>query len=181
MFKKDKRLKLGSNSKKRGGQYVYDSITGRWKYYRKGTIKDDLKLADFNAEEKRLYREHHELYFQKTTDGSTVPLCVVADVDDIEVFEESSVEIDIKTPAHENVERKRAMTNVTYWAQRCLSQEELRIFEDVCLKKTLSQVQYAKKYGLSRHTLQRKIEAIKTKLLKALNGRKNKKIHSIDS
>jgi hypothetical protein len=116
-------------------QYLIDGLTGKYTYYPAGSFPDVEKLAEFNREEEKTYRHHHELYFQKNEDKTETPLCVVAEVDDLEAESEERVQLEIANPHEPKMKAKREENRLLYWAKKCLSPEEYAIFKDVCLRK----------------------------------------------
>jgi hypothetical protein len=160
-------------------QYLIDGLTGKYTYYPAGSFPDVEKLAEFNREEEKTYRHHHELYFQKNEDKTETPLCVVAEVDDLEAESEERVQLEIANPHEPKMKAKREENRLLYWAKKCLSPEEYAIFKDVCLQKTVSRVKRAAELGISRKMLQKRIKDIEMRVFQASSGRKNKKIHSM--
>lgn len=167
MLKKEKT----ATKRKKKGQYIYDGLTGHYKYYAAGTIADVRKLAEFNAEQKRFYRAHHEMFFQRTKEGE-VSLCVINDVDDIEVSPEEPVRLETRAPRRRSSGKELATKKLLYFASKVLSKNDLDLFKKISLFKTQTAYEYAKACGLPIRTIRSRVERLEKRLKLALEKEK---------
>jgi hypothetical protein len=169
-------LKNNKDSKKagkrRGGQYLYDGLTGKWKYYPKGTFPDEEKLAEFNAEQKALYREHHESLFNKNKDGSESPIYVIADVDQIDVSESETKTLDVSLPKNPEYEKKKETMRILYSAKVTLHDSDYELFKEVFVEKTVTLTEKAKRLGVPRMTLSDHLKSIEKIVFSELQRKK---------
>ena len=129
-----------------GEQYLYDGITGRYTYYPAGTFPDKAKLAELNAEQRKVYRDRQNLLFPrigKRREG----LVVVSEVDDIEANDASE-----KDKGLDDYEENRAYVNECRRklriAKTVLEDLDYQIYRKVVVLKLISFSDFARETGL---------------------------------
>jgi hypothetical protein len=153
-----------------GEQYLYDGITGRYTYYPAGTFPDKAKLAELNAEQKKVYRDRQNLLFPrigKRREG----LIVVSEVDEVEVDDTLEKERQASDFEQDLLFQKEARRKLRV-AKKILIDVDYQIYRKVCVFHLLNVTDYSEKYGIARETVRDKAERATVKVEAALKKQK---------